>query len=725
MRRKLYPRPAFPDGHSSLAITLVNLGAALGDRGDGEAAEKFCREGVKMSEALYPREKTPDGHPYFAVALDNLGSVLQQRGKYNEAEEVYLRSLDMSRRQAERLARTAPEAQALNFAASFPLSRDALLSTTRHVPGSDARSYRAVWASKAAITRVYQRRHFALIAAAADESVRKDWDELQSLRRRREQLILAPLPAPSQQAAREEKIDQLTKEIDKLDQSLLPRLPALKHYEDLAKQDPDALQKLLPEGAVLIDILRYVHFEQDPKMPGAKGRKRTVLYLAFLVSRDDVKRVELQTARGRETAADIDTAVREWRETITLKLPADNESARKDHEAKLLRHGQWLRELVWEPVRKQFPAGTKTVLLAPDGDLTQLPWAALPGTDKDTVLLDEYALAVVPHGPFLLEQLTPPPRRSEKRPAPGEGLLLVGGVRYDDKPAADKDGQQRKAEAVVEQKIAWSYLKGTEEERQLLEKLLAKSDLKVTASLTGPAAATARLKQELEGARYAHIGTHGFFADKQFRSVLQLDPKLFERTEFRFGDSVLIGQRIGAGARSPLVLSGLVCAGANRDDTPERGILSADAIAGLLLDDLHLAVLSACDTGLGDVAGGEGVYGLQRAFHIAGCKNVVASLWKVDDAATAALMTRFYSHLFHPDKDKRLSPVEALRRAQLELYRHPELIPAWSRGEQRAPGQPRPAATPPPADTPKELLTSDGRAPVKHWAAFTLSGLGR
>jgi CHAT domain-containing protein len=372
-------------------------------------------------------------------------------------------------------------------------------------------------------------------------------------------------------------------------------------------------------------------------------------------------------------------------------------------------------------VQKQLPAGVKSVYLAPDADLTQLQWAALPA-GKDRVLLDDYAVAVVPHGPALLEWLTPPPPRPEKRPPAPQGLLLVGGVRYDEKPAAAKDGQRREAEAVVGQKVVWDYLKGTEEERRLLEKVLAKSDLKLTASLGGGEAATPRLRQELERARYAHLGTHGFFADKAFRSMLQLDPKLFERREYVSGH---IGERIGAGARSPLVLSGLVCAGANLDDTPERGILSADAIAGLLLDDLHLAVLSACDTGLGDVAGGEGVYGLQRAFHIAGCRNVVASLWKVDDAATAALMTRFYSHLFAADKDKRLTPVEALRRAQLELYRHPEMIPAWSKGEQRAPGQPRPASTPPPADTPPELLTTDGRAPVKLWAAFTLSGLGR
>jgi CHAT domain-containing protein len=361
------------------------------------------------------------------------------------------------------------------------------------------------------------------------------------------------------------------------------------------------------------------------------------------------------------------------------------------------------------------------VYVAPDGELTQLPWGALPGGGPDRVLLDDYALAVLPHGPFLLEQLTPSPARSAQRPPAPQGLLLVGGIRYDDQPAAAV-APTRGAEGVVAQPVSWGYLAGSEAERHLLENLLATTGPKLTASLGGAEAATARLRQELEQVRYAHLATHGFFADKQFRSVLQLDPKLFERREFANGN---LGERRGEGARSPLVLSGLVCAGANRADTPDRGILSADAIAGLLLDDLQLAVLSACDTGLGDVAGGEGVFGLQRAFHIAGCHNVVASLWKVDDAATAALMTRFYGYLFAADEARRLPPLEALRRAQLDLYRHPELIPAWSRGEARAPGRPRPATTPPPADTPPELVTSAGRAPIKLWAAFTLSGLGR
>jgi CHAT domain-containing protein/Tfp pilus assembly protein PilF len=715
MRQALYPKARYPDGHPQLAQGLTNLGALLVYQGAYGEAEPFLRQALAMNQALYPRARYPDGHPDLARSLLSLGGVLEAQGAYGQAEPLARQALEMFTRQAERLAQVAPEPVALNAAAASPLSRDGLLSVSRHLPGAAARTYEAVWQSKASITRVYQRRHLALLAAATDPAVRGDWDRLQSLRRQREQLILAPAATPAQQAARRDELDRLNEQLDQAEKDLRPRLPVLPYYEQLGRLGPGALQQRLAADAVLVDLLRYTHFEHDADRPGKKGEKRTVRYLAFVVSRQDLQRVELGTA------ADVGAAVHLWRQAITLKVPAGNDAARRDHEAQLLRHGQRLRDLVWEPVEKHFPAGVRAVYVAPDGELTQLPWGALPGGGPDRVLLDDYALAVLPHGPFLLEQLTPPPARSAQRPPAPQGLLLVGGIRYDDQPTAGVEAS-RGGEGVVAQPVTWGYLPGTEAERRLLESLLAKTGPKVTASLAGAGASAARLRQGLEQARYAHVATHGFFADKQFRSVLQLDPKLFVQGKFPSGKP---GERRGEGARSPLVLSGLVCSGANRPDTPERGVLSGDAIAGLLLDDLQLAVLSACDTGLGDVAGGEGVFGLQRAFHIAGCHNVVASLWKVDDAATAALMARFYGYLFAPDESRRLPPVEALRRGQLDLYRHPELIPAWARGEDRAPGKPRPATEPPPADTPPELVTSVGRAPIKLWAAFTLSGLGR
>jgi CHAT domain-containing protein len=219
---------------------------------------------------------------------------------------------------------------------------------------------------------------------------------------------------------------------------------------------------------------------------------------------------------------------------------------------------------------------------------------------------------------------------------------------------------------------------------------------------------------ELARARYAHLATHGFFADPAFRSVLQVDPELF-RT-YRGGR-----ERVGAGAANPMVLSGLVLAGANRPGTPGRGILTGEALLDRDLSRLELAVLSACETGLGDVAGGEGVFGLQRAFHVAGCRNVIASLWKVPDAATAALMGEFYRALW----DDGLPPVLALQKAQLAIYRADpkQFTEMASRGV--GPGDKNYDAVK--AAIAKAPLSPDGKGknPPVVWAAFSLSGPGR
>ena len=122
-------------------------------------------------------------------------------------------------------------------------------------------------------------------------------------------------------------------------------------------------------------------------------------------------------------------------------------------------------------------------------------------------------------------------------------------------------------------------------------------------------------------------------------------------------------------------------------------------MAALDLGGVDLAVLSACETGLGPVAGGEGVLGLQRAFQVSGARTVMASLWKVSDEATRLLMERFYENLW----DKRLGKLEALRQAQLAVLREgPQRgMAIVTKGDQ--PAKPR-------------------RAPPYYWAAFVLSG---
>jgi CHAT domain-containing protein len=150
-------------------------------------------------------------------------------------------------------------------------------------------------------------------------------------------------------------------------------------------------------------------------------------------------------------------------------------------------------------------------------------------------------------------------------------------------------------------------------------------------------------------------------------------------------------------------------AGANKPDAGDDGILTAEEVATLDLTGVDLAVLSACETGLGPTAGGEGLLGLQRAFHAAGAHTVVASLWKVDDAATRDLMQRFYDNLWN----KHMGKLAALREAQLWMLH--DRRPPTPRSTNRDPRGLKPLDR-------QEQPSTEGRLPPYYWAAFVLSG---
>src|SRR5262249_25474003 len=149
--------------------------------------------------------------------------------------------------------------------------------------------------------------------------------------------------------------------------------------------------------------------QQDPKVPGREGFKWTIHYLAFVVTKDKVTWLDLEEAKP------IETAVTAWREAITQGKDVPPELPAK------------VRQLVWAKVRQELPERVKVIYLCPDLALCRVPWAALPGDKPDTILLEEYALATVPHAVFLLDKLWPQDP-VPKRPA---DVLAVGGVAYD------------------------------------------------------------------------------------------------------------------------------------------------------------------------------------------------------------------------------------------------------------------------------------------------------
>jgi CHAT domain-containing protein len=633
-----------------------------------------------MERGLFFKELFPQGHPDLARSLNNLGYLHQATGEYGKAEPFLRKALAASGGLALRHTDLAAEAAALNYVATQPLTRDHYLSASRQLPGTS--TYDAVWDSRAALTRLQERRHRDFMASRD-----KDTADLADQLRRTRLSLTGILFQPGRDAeAHRAAVQKFTEEKEGLEKRIAARLK----LAPLPPATAPTLQQLterLPAGTVLVDLYRYTDFEQDPEVKGKKGEKHTPRYVAFVLAPGKAAvRVELKEA------APIDAAWAAWHKAITAARPDDK--AERDAAARFA-------ALAWRPIRDALPAEVKTIYLVPDGPLHQVPWGALPGRKPDTVLLDEHAVCLVPHGPFLLERL-----QGKQEARPGDALLAYGGVDYDSDPAAVVKHDDVRGPLLREKRLKWADLPGTAKEQEQVV-ALAKKVLKADPiSRSGREANTKQLEEDLPRARYAHLATHGFFADPEFRSALQVDPKEFE--------SRGRGERRG-GARSPLVLSGLVLAGANRtgkEMAEDRGIITAEGLIGLRLEGLELAVLSACETGLGEDGGGEGVYGLQRAFHVAGCRSVIASLWKVDDGATQALMALFYRNLW----DRKLGPAAELRQAQLTLYRHPEAAEVAQKRGLDFTESDLPKVEDKPAAKPK-------RSPTAHWAAFTFSGV--
>ena len=677
MRQRLYPEEKYPLGHPDLGRTLTSLGIVLAAQGDYVKARWYHERALAMRQKLYPQ-----GHPSLAQSLKNLGLVLMKQREYDAAIDFLECAATARQELAASFFCGVSEAEALNFAARNLRTPNGLLSAWPHTDKPDGDLYAYVWMRRGIIHR-----HMALRQQALQEAntpgIRELYAQYVDTRRELARLTLAPAVSdPKRSAVRHQRLGELSEQKERLERELADTLPGFRQQLEQQRRPHTDLTKHLPKGSVFIDLLQYLYLQQDPNVPGRAGQRWTPSYVTFILrTGSPVVRVELGPARR------IDEAVARWRSGIVTGSPT---SAADD-----------FRRLVWEPLEKIFADETKSVLLCPDGALTALPWAALPGRKENSVLLEEYAFAVVPYGQFLLERLTAEPATDSKQGV----FLAVGDVSYYDKPTTVAQPALLASRAAIrgDGQLDWPFLDGTKPE---LDGLLRAAGNRRTLRLDGKKASTVRVLAELPKARWAHLATHGFFADPKFRSVLQLDEKAPEQRQF------LTGERTTVAGRNPLVLSGLVLAGANlprpKDDfgipQGDGGILTAESIAGLPLQNLELAVLSACETGLGDVAGGEGVFGLQRAFHVAGAHTTVASLWKVDDEATRQLMTAFYNNMWQ----KGMGKLEALRQAQLSM-----LNAGGASALDRGPvGELRPR---PPVD-------QGQRADPKLWAAWVLSG---
>lgn len=266
----------------------------------------------------------------------------------------------------------------------------------------------------------------------------------------------------------------------------------------------------------------------------------------------------------------------------------------------------------WRPLKKEL-AGSKRIYLSPDGVFSQVNLNALRNPVSQEYLLDEVELVYLTNTGDLLQ--------SAQRQKAEEQAILFGRPSFDFEvkniPPQTADGIYATRNLLADELASFKEqdfvdLPGTETEILQIEQALQGLNINVK-SYKGPDALEENVKA-VSNPVILHIATHGFFVEDSANYI------------------------------NPMIRSGLVLAGVKNQEQAgaEDGILTAYEATNLNLEGTSLVALSACETGLGELRNGEGVYGLQRAMIVAGANNLLMSLWKVDDAATALLMIELY-----------------------------------------------------------------------------------
>lgn len=494
-----------------------------------------------------------------------------------------------------------------------------------------------VEARRLALTSVLQRKGRLLDAlTGASRALRRGlspadqqlFDDLSAKRTKLATLVVRSAGQAASEGVQVE-IRSLEVEVGKLEGKLSGR--SKEFYAQVRPVTPELVQGALPKGAALVEFVAYRPLNLRAKsLPEMYGPPR---YVAFILPQaGEPQAVELGAAADiDELAQTFRAALRNW-----SNVPKAKEAGRKLYDSVML------------PILRRLGSRPGHLFVSPEGKLNLVPFAALVD-ERGEYLVQNYLVTYLTSGRDLL------------RPLVRDGVVSNPVV------VADPDFDSAAATAQPEPpgpsvlrhdgfKETFARLEDTAREAETLLRVYPKA-----LPFTRRQATEAALKK-VHRPLVLHIATHGFFHD-----AVRPAPEAGTRALlFPASPASALGEE------NPLLRSGLALAGANQlqSGDNEDGILTALEISALDLTGTELVVLSACETGVGAVASGEGVYGLRRALILAGSESQMMSLWKVNDEATHELMIDYYNNL-----QAGAGRAEALRKSQLKLLGLPNGTP--------------------------------------------------
>jgi len=614
---------------SELADALVSSAALYRQQVRHRTAELYAREAV----ALWQRPGEEPG-PDSRNALHELAKVCATTGRTEEALALVRTVAVVDERLASQVFTIGSDAQRLDFVRLMRVTTALMLSIALLEPRAVPEALTLVLRRKALAAEAVASRRDALLAGRYPELA----DQVEEHRALRLRLATQSVSdfwkqAPASSVALQHQVEELERELARA----IPEIDVVSRLRDV---DADAVAAELPADSALVEFVRFGRVS----FPGPGGQPvRT--YAAFVLHSCEPRTVTLVELGA---AADIEVMVGGYRRALSETVRSGSVIVARAPGAPRRVEAQ-LRETLFDPL---LPAlgGVRRIFLAPAAELSRLPFQTLP-VGNGRRLVDDYSISYLSVGRDLLRF------SASARGWPAAPVILADpafDLTQAEEPPPWSPGTGSRSRELPRGLRPFSRLPGARREGDTVAGLLG------TQALVGDHALKARV-ESVRSPVVLHFATHGFsLPGRPPAGDVDSGAPATVRAGAPPGEAAL---------ENPLLRCGLALAGANtwlrtgsvHADAGD-GILSGEDAAALDLGDTELVVLSACDTGLGDVHVDEGVLGLPRAFLLAGAKTVVMSLWTVPDDQTYLLMTKMYARLLAG-----VPRAQALREAQLAV----------------------------------------------------------
>lgn len=617
--------------HPNVAVFLNYLSDIYIHQDKYSEAEPLLRRALDILIKVVRPE-----HPEVGIVLSNFARLYYARGQRDQAQAFFDRSLQNMAKQFEYHFTYMSEKERLLFldkvSEAFPLYYSFCFAYRKQDPTLVGKMYDVLlWQKGFVVSSISTLR--SQILASGDPEALKLLEKLTAIKTQLANLIIAQ---PIGRRPSRTLVQQLEKETNELEKELVRRSTTFAEQKRLAHITWRDVQKALKKKETAVELVRFRYHD---------GKRWTdKIYYAALIVTPESETAPTLVLLGEEEKLE-GSPLSEYRKLVEARVKP---RARSD---------STIYSAFWKPLETAL-AKTKRIYLSPDGILNLISWGALPAGDG-RLLMEKYDLRTLSSTKDILR---------EKYSHEAKSTVLIGNPRF-----SLEEDQHRTVARTLQQTeqskllLAASErgrrsreqrggnlpsLPGTKEELESIQSLLKKEGWE-TELYTEENALEEAIKS-VQRPRVLHVATHGFFLPDQ--EVDQLDVRD-------------VSEERPSGRENPMLRSGLFFAGADQTllggSTPpelDDGVLTAYEATGLNLHGTELVVLSACETGLGEVKNGEGVFGLRRALQVAGAEAVLMSLWPVPDQETKELMTLFYNKWL-AGKDK----YKAFREAQMEL----------------------------------------------------------